>query len=46
MYSYVKVTKIMSTLTDENKGIEYKEFKPILIKMLNGFTHSRKILEL
>ena len=46
MYSYVKVTNIMSSLTQQNKEIEYKEFKPILIKMLNGFTHSRKILEL
>ena len=46
MYSYVKITNIMSSLTQQNKEIEYKEFKPILIKMLNGFTHSRKILEL
>ena len=46
MYSYVKITNIMTSLTQQNKEIEYKEFKPILIKMLNGFTHSRKILEL
>ncbi len=46
MYSYVKIINIMSSLTQQNKEIEYKEFKPILIKMLNGFTHSRKILEL
>ena len=46
MYSYVKITNIMTSLTQQNKEIEYKEFKQILIKMLNGFTHSRKILEL
>ena len=46
MYTYVKITKIMSNLTEKNKEIEYKEFKPILFKMVNGFTNSRKILEL
>ena len=46
MYTYVKITKIMTNLTEQNKEIEYKEFKPILVKMLDGFTHSRKILEL
>ena len=46
MHTYVKITKIMSTLTNEIQEIEYKEFKPILIKMLNGFIQSRKILEL
>ncbi len=46
MYTYVKITKIMTTLTQQNKEIEYKEFKPILVKMVDGFTHSRKILEL
>ena len=46
MYTYVKITKIMTNLTEQNKEIEYKEFKPILVKMLDGFTHSRKILDL
>ena len=46
MHTYVKITKIMTTLTNEIQEIEYKEFKPILIKMLNGFIQSRNILEL
>ena len=43
MHTYVKITKIMTTLTQQNKEIEYKEFKPILVKMVDGFTHSGRI---
>jgi hypothetical protein len=46
MYSYVGIKSIVEYVTINNKEVEFKEFKPILIQMLYGYTNLYKIFEI
>ena len=46
MYIYVGIQKIVDYVTNNNKEVEFKEFKPILMQMLEGYTNFSKIFEL
>ena len=46
MYIYVGIKKIVEYVTINNKEVEFKEFKPILMQMLEGYTNFSKIFEL
>ena len=46
MYSYVGIKSILEYVTINNKEVEFKEFKPILIQMLYGYTNLYKIFEI
>ena len=46
MYSYVGIKSIVEYVTINNKEVEFKEFKPILMQMLYGYTNLYKIFEI
>ena len=46
IYSYVGIKSIVEYVTINNKEVEFKEFKPILIQMLYGYTNLYKIFEI
>ena len=44
MSSYVGITKILEIVSEKNKKAEFKEFKPLLLKMLASFGNQTHLL--
>ena len=43
MYSYVSVSRILDFVVDKYKNASFKEFRELLIKILNSYNHQSKI---
>ncbi len=45
MYIYISINKILDYITKENKDVEFKEFKSVLIAMIKSYNNFSNILD-